>query len=275
MGINGHNSKFEIRGSFMIMIFCLFENKVFRIRLEKTKMSIPRKPWPTSLVIFAIWLIIVVGGGVLQVRGRSTQLEELVKNHIMFGVLAAAIFLLGVITLLKWLSQVGLKGPDNLQDLHLLWLPALFLLLLLLITLSTSLPPARVLMFVIINTLMVGISEELMFRGVLLYGASSSFGIWRAVWITAIIFGSVHILNGLITGDFRASTIQAFFAGMFGIWAVALRVRIGTIIPVIIIHWLWDCLAFLTSPLGEQALFPFTLVLFIYGLWLLRGYRRC
>jgi membrane protease YdiL (CAAX protease family) len=81
----------------------------------------------------------------------------------------------------------------------------------LLIVLYANLPSLGVLMIVIINTLMVGINEELMFRGILFYGASSSFGIWRAVWITAIIFGSVHILNSLITGDFRASVLQAFF----------------------------------------------------------------
>lgn len=226
------------------------------------------------MVIFTIWLIVVVGGGLLQVEGQPTQLDELVKNRIVFGVLVAVVFLPGVITLLKWWPQVGWKGPNNLQDLRLLLPPALVLLFLLLNVLFTGLPPTRILMIVIINTLMVGISEELMFRGILFHGASSKFGIWRAVWVTAILFGLAHTLNGLITGDFRASTAQAFFAGMFGIWAVALRVRLDTIIPVIIIHWLWDCLVFLTGSLGELVLLPFALVLFIYGLWLLRNYRH-
>ena len=113
-----------------------------------------------------------------------------------------------------------------------------------------------------------------MFRGVLFYGASSSFGIWRAVWITAIIFGSVHMLNSLITGDFSASIFQAFFAGTFGICTAALRIRLNTIIPVIIIHWLWDCLAFLTNSIWDLALLPFSLMLFVYSIWLLRNYWR-
>jgi uncharacterized protein len=237
-------------------------------------MNLPRKPWPTSLLIFTIWLLIVVVGGLLQVKGQPTQLSVLVKNQIMYNVLVALSFLIIVITLIKWWSQVGWKSLDNLQDLRLLWAPAVVLVLLLLTVLYTGLPPTNVLMLVSINTLMVGISEELMFRGILFRGASSSFGIWRAVWITAIIFGSIHTLNGLITGDFRASTVQAFFAGMFGVWTVALRVRLNTIIPVIIIHWLWDCLAFLTNFLGDLALLPFALVLFVYGIWLLRIYRK-
>jgi membrane protease YdiL (CAAX protease family) len=236
-------------------------------------MSVSRKPWPTSLLIFAIWLIVVVGIGLLQVGGKPTQLDELVKNQITFGVLVAVIFLFLVITYLKWWAQVGWKGPDNLRDLRLLVPPALSLLILLLILLSTGLPPARVLVLVIINTLMVGISEELMFRGILLHGASSSFGTWRAVWVTAIIFGSVHTLNSLITGDLLASEIQALFAGMFGVWTAVLRVRLDTIIPVIIIHWLWDCLVFLTGSSGGIAFF-LSLVLFVYGLWLLRKYRH-
>ncbi len=235
-------------------------------------MNLSRKPWPTSLIIFAIWVVIVFGGELLYVGGKPTQLDELVKNQIIFGVLTAAVFLLGVITYLKWWPEVAGKGPDNLRDLHLLLLPSLVLFFLLLIVLFTGLPPTTVLMFVIINTLLVGISEELMYRGILLHGASSSFGIWSAVWITAVLFGLVHVLNGFITGDFMTGAVQAFFAGMFGVWTVALRVRLDTIIPVIIIHWLWDCLIFLAGFLGGALVFPFALILFIYGLWLLRGY---
>lgn len=236
-------------------------------------MSTSGKPWPTSLLVFAIWLTVVVGIGLLQVGGKPTQLDELVKNQIAFGVLAAVIFLPLAITYLKWWVQVGWRGPDNLQDLRLLVPPALSLLILLLIVPSAGLPPARAFMLVIINTLMVGISEELMFRGVLFYGASSSFGTWRAVWITAIIFGSVHTLNSLITGNLLASEVQALFAGTFGVWVAALRARLGTIIPIVIIHWLWDCLVFLTGYSGGIVFF-LSLVLFVYGLWLLREYRH-
>ena len=237
-------------------------------------MNVSRKSWPISLVIFTVWLSFIVVGGLLQVKGHHIQLEKLVEKQIMFGELVEIVFLTGVITYLRWWPQVGWKSPTNLPDLRLLWPPALSLLFMLLIVLYSNLPSIRVLMIVMINTLMVGISEELMFRGILFYGASSSFGIWRAVWITSIIFGSVHILNGLITGDFRASILQAFFAGTFGIWIAALRIRLNTIIPVIIIHWLWDCLSFLTNSIWDLALLPFSLVLFIYGLWLLQNYRR-
>ncbi len=174
-------------------------------------MNVSRKSWHISLVIFIVWLSFRVVEGLLQIKGHHIKLEKLVEKQIIFGELVEIIFLTGVITYLGWWPKVGLKSPNNLRDLRLLWPPALSLLFMLMIVLYTNLPSIRVLMIVIINTLMVGISEELMFRGILFYGASSSFGIWRAVWITTIIFGSVHILNSLITGDFRASICHAFF----------------------------------------------------------------
>ncbi len=189
--------------------------------------------------------------------------------------MVAMVFLTGVITYLKWWPRVGWKGPNNLLDLLLLCPPTMFLLSMSLLVLFTGLPSISVLMIVIINTLMVGISEELMFRGILFYGISSSFGIWRAVWSTAIIFGAVHTFNSFITGDFNASILQALFAFMFDIYIVALRVRLDTIIPGIIFHWLWDCLAFLlilTNSLWKLALLSFSMILVIHGLWLLRKY---
>lgn len=235
-------------------------------------MNVLRKPWYTSLAILVIWHIILMGGAFLQFKGQHVPLDQMVKNQIVLGVLVATIFFPGAITYLKWWPQVGWKGPASLKDLRLLLPPAMLFLFMLVFILYTGLPSTRVLMIVIVNTLMVGISEELMCRGILFHGASSSFGIWRAVWITAIIFGAGHILNGFITGDFSASAVQALFACMFGFWMAAFRVRLDTIIPGIVIHWLWDCLAFLTNFQGGLIMLSFEVLFFFYGIWLLRNY---
>jgi len=179
----------------------------------------------------------------------------------------------GAITYLKWWPQVGLKGLDNkrveiflgveLRYLRFLWLPVLFLFIHILLVLFAGLPPTLVLMFVLINTLMVGICEELMFRGILFHGASSSFGIWRAVWITTIIFGAIHVLSGFVSGDFNTSILQAFYAFMFGFYMVALRIRLDTIIPGIIIHWLWDYLIDLTHFNGYSGVWVESILFYI------------
>ena len=88
-------------------------------------MNASRKSWPISLIIFIVWLSFIVGGGLLQIKGHHIQLERLVEKQIMFGELVEIVFLTVVITYLRWWPQVGWKGPNNLRDLRLLWLPAL------------------------------------------------------------------------------------------------------------------------------------------------------
>ncbi len=249
-------------------------------------MDILRKPWYSSLIIFLIWLIVIMRVQDLPFVVHHRPLHQFTGKSINFLELESLVFFFGAITYLKWWPQVGLKGLDNnrveiflgveLRYLRFLWLPVLFLFIHILLVLSAGLPPTRVLMFVLINTLMVGICEELLFRGILFHGASSSFGIWRAVWITTIIFGAIHVLSGFVSGDFNTSILQAFYAFMFGFYMVALRIRLDTIIPGIIIHWLWDYLIDLTHFNGYSGVWVesilFYIAFFAYGLWLLRDY---
>jgi len=141
--------------------------------------------------------------------------------------------------------------------------------------------------FVAINTLLVGISEELAFRGILFSGARSALRPIGAITLTSVIFGAVHVLNGITTGDWVAAAMQATAAAMSGLLFIAILIRTGSIIPAMIIHWLWDFGIFvLGNHSGQQAaptaagdlgpmkvLGPVLFVLpnFLYALWLLRG----
>jgi hypothetical protein len=232
------------------------------------------------LVVLVIWMVIVFGGELLQAGGTSS-LDALVSEGVVYALVLAPIFLLTVVAYFKWWQPVGLKGPDSWRDLRLLWLPALALILIWMLAESTGLPEGQAFWFILINTLLVGISEELMFRGILFHGAASKFDWRRAVWITALVFGLIHALNGLITGEIGAAVFQALMAGLFGVWTVALRLRLNTIIPLMILHWLWDFGIFsLSAPGGVTTIFSiglpilFAIILFLYGLWLLNGYRK-
>ena len=57
-------------------------------------------------------------------------------------------------------------------------------------------PPFPVLLFMTVNTALVVVSEELMFRGVLLRGLMSAF----SFWLSTATFGLVHLSNTWITG---------------------------------------------------------------------------
>ena len=239
-----------------------------------------RNPWTISLVVLIIWMVIVFGGELLQ-AGGTTSLDALVSGGVVYALVLAPIFLLIVVASYKWWRQVGLKGPDSWRDLRLLWLPVAFLILIWMLVESSGLPEGQAFWFILINTLLVGISEELMFRGILFFGVASKFDWKRAVWITAMVFGLIHALNGFITGNIGAALLQALMASLFGVWTVALRLRLNTIFPLIILHWLWDFGVFsLSAPGGVTTIFGaglpilFAIILFLYGLWLLDGNRK-
>lgn len=231
--------------------------------------------WPVSLVVFVIWIIIVLGGEMLAVGGNPTGLDAQVNSRIVPALVIAPIFLLLVIAYFKWWRETGLKWVDDNRSLLLLWLPALGIIFMLAIGLPVISKGGQVLFFVLINSLLVGISEELMFRGILLHSASTRYRLWAAIWIVSILFGLIHSLNGFVTGDFGPAFLQAGMAFLTGVMFIGLRLRQASVLPVMLVHGLWDFSVFTaigTTLAVVGTVFP--ILFFIYGLWLLRDYRH-
>ncbi|MDZ7614768.1 MAG: CPBP family intramembrane glutamic endopeptidase [Flavobacteriaceae bacterium] len=90
------------------------------------------------------------------------------------------------------------------------------------------------------NCLLVGISEEMMFRGVLLSSFTKSWGFKKAAIAVAVIFGLVHILNALTTGKLGEGFLQAFMA-LVSILFIAYRVKNLTIVFAILMHAVGIC----------------------------------
>jgi len=237
-------------------------------------------PWTMSLAVLIVWMVIVLGGEILQ-AGGATSLEGLVSKHFVYSLAVAPLFLLAVIAYAGWWHEVGLQFEGRNNNLKVLVVPGLAVIVIWAIAFSRGLSWGRTLIVVGANTLLVGCSEELMFRGILFYGSQSSFGFRWAVVITAAIFGLSHALNGLITGKPKRAFEQAFFATLFGFWMAALRVHLDTIIPLIVIHWLWDfglsaaapvnAASVKAAPIKNMLPVACETIPFAYGLWLLYG----
>ena len=226
--------------------------------------------WRPSLLVFVTWLAIELGLQLLQTGGKPAQMADLVRGGPVWGVIAAALFVVAAIAFLGWWPAVGAVRPHNAG---LLWPPALVLLAYLGIALRVGLPSWPIVGIVALNTLFVGVSEELMFRGIALNAAIRRFGVRQGVLVAAVLFGSLHVLNAITTHQLGVAVGQALVASLFGIWAGALRVRTGSVLPLIAIHWLWDGLLILAG--GPAALFalPAAIGLGAYGLWLLWEHR--
>ncbi len=216
-----------------------------------------------------------LGGQKLQ-AGGTISLDDMATSSIIYSVIAAIVFLLIVVAYKKWWQEVGLSSAFNSSNWRLLLLPVIVILIMLTMAFTSGVA-TNVLLVVLVNSLFVGISEELMIRGVLFHGISFSQSIVRTVIITAVLFGAMHALNGFLTGEFGPAIFQAVMAAGFGVWVGALRVRLNSVIPVMILHGLWDFSLFSMSSggvgIGQLLVFVFAAILFIYGLWLLRGIK--
>ena len=243
-------------------------------------------PYPRlilAIISVAIWAVITLGVPNLLLDSQ-TSLQDLITKDLAWGVALAALFLVVVVWLAGW-RDMGLRAPSPPGWWKLLWLPAFYLAGLGTLGLLTGkLEPLAVAM-VLINTAMVGFSEELAFRGVLWGAARKALPFWTGFLLVSLVFGSVHVFNALLTGELAAAGVQALNAFMSGAAYLAIRIRTRSIIPIMVIHAIWDFVVILAgsgadkgaapdpASLQQQLILGLTLTgpLFLYGLWLVRS----
>ncbi|MCK0154820.1 CPBP family intramembrane metalloprotease [Alcanivorax sp. S6407] len=202
-----------------------------------------------SLGIYLVWIAITMLGARFLVGGESS-LDELVSRGIGWHFVAAVALLFAAIVIFRW-HDLNFRRPHSL--LRVMWFPSLYLLFFAGVIAIFGLPPLSVVVFVALNTLLVGISEEVMFRGVLFRAFDKAMAIWPAILITSVLFGAVHILNVFITGELVPALMQAVAATMSGIVFMAILLRTGSICPAIVYHFLWDCLLFLVGSAAHNS----------------------
>jgi membrane protease YdiL (CAAX protease family) len=198
------------------------------------------------VAVVIVWAAITVGGSVMA-AGPGTPLDSLMARGLMLPVLLAGTFVAVVVQIKGWWGQMGLTGPRPATSLALLWLPLVFIANFAFAATSAPWPPASVIAMVAINTLMVGASEELAFRGMLWSQVRDRLPFWSGFALVSALFGSVHLLNGFITGDWAGGAIQAFNAAITGALFLALRIRTGSLLVLILLHALWDFMLFFAS----------------------------
>jgi membrane protease YdiL (CAAX protease family) len=243
---------------------------------------------PLSLIVYVLWAAITIGGGIWLSGGQKQSLIEGLSKGPLWNVIAAFLFLVLVIITAGW-RDMKFGAPDPMSSLRIMWFPALYVIAFLSMAGLLGLPPLSLMLLIFLSTAFVGLSEETMFRGVLFEALRTRVKIWPAMIWTSILFGSVHILNALTTGEFLNALLQAFTATLSGFAFIAILVRTGSIWPAIIYHALWDFGTFAISASSEASgaassgevdrwafLLPVLLVLpnFLYGMYLLRHVRN-
>lgn len=236
------------------------------------------------------WLVATVGIGAALRHGQPASIGELLHS-LSTGValnVCLALLVLVLATRGLGLSGSGFRWPQPRMGLRLLWLPLLVILPVYALAVAIGLPPGPAIAFMLVNTFLIALSEEWMFRGILLRALWQRLSPWPAVLLTSAAFGAVHVLNAFAYGDVLKAAGQAVAAAMSGLLLGALRIRSGSIWPAVGFHMVWNLGLLLVTfeaarqPLPEGPLppaaylVPLALVMpnLIYALYLLRRLHR-
>ena len=193
---------------------------------------------------FAVGIFTIEAGTLVAIRGIVAAGGSSWWQYLMpFAlVLVPGIFIAVVLTRLRWWRRVGFTPIRDWRAPHLV-VPLLLILALPIVGLS-----ARGLMATsaLVLTLQVGFllidifMEEVTYRGVILEALAGLSGGAR-VTLSAMLFGLSHLDNLFLPGaDELGVAYQIFEAALVGILFGAVRLRMNTIWPVMIVHAIYD-----------------------------------
>ncbi len=243
---------------------------------RQTCSSHPRHP--TRFVAFltlGILVVAVAAGTVMHFAApRATPFQVGLAVDSCLG-----IFALLVVARLRWFQAVGLGRVESWQQLRPYW-P-----LLLVVAGSAAYQHSfrlsgTAVLVVLLLALVVGFAEEVLFRGIILRALASK-GTVAAVVASSLLFAALHLLNGAGGADVAYVVLQVATAFAIGVAFAALRIRAGTLWPLIGVHAALDYVSYAASA-GHagtvamslnDALFQSTIivVLLAYGAWELFG----
>lgn len=111
------------------------------------------------------------------------------------------------------------------------------------------------LLVLLVGTLLVGFTEELALRGILLTGARGSMPEIAALLLTCVVFGALHALNLLHGAPVGPTLVQIAGTAGFGAIYYAIRRATGYLWPAMLLHAL-DDFARYAQPTGPDGATP-------------------
>ena len=211
--------------------------------------KLKQQPLTTAFIIvilYGLWFVIPmffknIDPNAHGINGIEGALSQWSSELITASVLAF------LITLLGWWKKIGFC---NIKKGGLKYLIPIFILALLVINIAWVFDesnkwflgfnsPLQLLSLLSVMTLL-GFVEEGIFRGVFFYGISTKFSPFFTVIITAVIFGLFHFVNLFNGAEFTGTLYQVIHAGAMGFLYASLRLRLGAIWPLMLLHGFWD-----------------------------------
>ena len=177
------------------------------------------------------------------INGTSYDKPEMVNTLIWFEIIMT---LFAVVMSVKFFSYHQL-GFTKINKKNMVWLlPMAVVSVMILFNMASLITQAQITtqqwqLFAIvgITTLLIGVSEELVYRGVV-FAAFFKDSKVKALLVSAMMFSLLHSVNVLAGVDLTGMVIQMAMTFITGLFYGLVRLKIQCIIPLMIFHWLWD-----------------------------------
>ncbi len=196
--------------------------------------------------ITAIVYTILIGMGMFTsfyINGISYNNPRMIETLLWFEIVMT---IFAVVMGVKFFSSKEL-GFTKINKKQVLWfLPMAIVALIVIINttyflLNNNISSEQWVLFVkiAITTLLVGFSEELVYRGIVFATFIKESKV-KALFISAVTFSLLHSVNvfgGLELVGMLLQLVMTFLAGLFFGFV---RMKIESIIPIMIFHWIWD-----------------------------------
>ncbi|NKQ41293.1 MAG: CPBP family intramembrane metalloprotease [Sulfurovum sp.] len=208
-----------------------------------------RNPLLSALLIvlmYGLWFVVPMFFMEVDPKAHGAEgIDGVMKEGVPELITASVLVVL--VTLLGWWKKIGFCAikPGSIKFI----IPIVLLIMLMLgasfysdtsDTWFLGFHSPTQLSLMIGTMLLLGFVEEGVFRGVLLYGLNSKFAALYAVFVSSLIFGLFHFVNLATGADLVSTTYQVIHAFSMGFLYAALRLALGAIWPLIILHGLWD-----------------------------------
>ncbi|MGE3233113.1 MAG: CPBP family intramembrane glutamic endopeptidase [Thermoleophilia bacterium] len=216
--------------------------------------------WPAFIGVVIVYAAIIQGVGLaagVDTGGYEAQFPtaESVTRNGLIPIGLSVIFAIGVTAWLGWWREVLWCDVPVRR-----WVRIVPISMLAAAVIAVNYPrladqPAGLVLAVAIMTLLVGIGEELMFRGL---GVNvfrrAGFSEGRVALWSSVIFGAVHLTNAIGAGP--QAILQAAVVATSGyFFYLCLRVG-GVILLPMLVHGLWD-FSLISNLIGAEDLDPY------------------
>lgn len=212
-------------------------------------LRIAPRPWIGFAVAIAYLAIVIPFTLIVGPDGPEPKTVDWVVANQFVPIGLATVMVVIVISVLGWWRPVlSEEGRKKLPAW--LWVIPAIAAIAAIYNFATGDPgaiPTDALLLLALGTALVGIGEELTFRGALLVGLRARFGEWAVWFLTSLVFGSAHLVNIAFGAGLLETLGQVLFAFLVGTAYYITRRVTGTLIVPIVLHFMWDYAGFVSA----------------------------